>query len=125
MKPDRWKNPANKLFPYQVGFTAPPHDFDAAPSDFLRISPETVGVHGRMLHVPEQVPDADAIVINGMPNWRRADGLPQRTVSRVDEMESITGKQVVSSDFALYWNTFKSLGITSEHAPGRLLSSLK
>ena len=52
MKPDRWKNPVNKLFPYQVGFTAPPHDFDAAPSDFLRIAPETVGVHGRMLHVP-------------------------------------------------------------------------
>ena len=53
MKPERWADPANKLFPYQVGFTAPPHDFDAAPSDFLRISPETVGVHGRMLHVPE------------------------------------------------------------------------
>ena len=51
-KPVRWKDPANKLFPHQVGFTAPPHDFDAAPSDFLRISPETVGVHGRMLHVP-------------------------------------------------------------------------
>jgi len=52
MKPTRWKNPANKLFPYQVGFTAPPHEFDAAPSDFLRICPDTVGVHGRMLHVP-------------------------------------------------------------------------
>ena len=42
-----------KLFPYQVGFTAPPHDFDAAPSDFLRMAPRTVGVHGRMLHVPD------------------------------------------------------------------------
>ena len=52
MKPERWANPANKLFPYQVGFTAPPHDFDAAPSDFLRMSPDTVGAHGRMLHVP-------------------------------------------------------------------------
>jgi len=37
MKPERWKDPNNKLFSYQVGFTAPPHDFDAAPSDFLRI----------------------------------------------------------------------------------------
>ncbi len=53
MKPQRWANPDNKLFPYQVGFTSPPHDFDAAPTDFLGIAPETVGVHGRMLHVPD------------------------------------------------------------------------
>ncbi len=52
-KADHWKNPKNKLFPHQVGFTCPPHDFDAAPSDFLRMSPSTVGVHGRMLHVPD------------------------------------------------------------------------
>ncbi|MEO1116137.1 MAG: hypothetical protein AAFY05_27615, partial [Pseudomonadota bacterium] len=42
-----------KLFPHQVGFTCPPHDWDAAPSDFLRIAPESVGVHGWMLHVPD------------------------------------------------------------------------
>ena len=36
-KSEHWADSANKLFPYQVGFTAPPHDFDAAPSDFLRI----------------------------------------------------------------------------------------
>lgn len=52
MKPERWFDPEKKLFPHQVGFTAPPHDFDAAPSDFLRISPRTVGVHGRLLHLP-------------------------------------------------------------------------
>ncbi|MEL6795086.1 MAG: hypothetical protein AAFP78_16635, partial [Pseudomonadota bacterium] len=51
MKPDRWKEPANKLFPHTVGFTGPPHDFDAAPSDFLRMAPGSVGVHGRLLHV--------------------------------------------------------------------------
>jgi maleate cis-trans isomerase len=51
MKPERWSNPANKLFPHQVGFTAPPHDFDAAPTDFLKLVPDSVGVHGRMLHV--------------------------------------------------------------------------
>ncbi len=27
-------------------------DFDAAPSDFLRIAPREVGVHGRLLHAP-------------------------------------------------------------------------
>ena len=52
MKPERWSDPTNKIFPHQVGFTSPPHDFDAAPTDFLRICPETVGVHGRMLHSP-------------------------------------------------------------------------
>ncbi|WP_027256246.1 MULTISPECIES: hypothetical protein [Leisingera] len=52
-KPAHWANPKNKLFPHQVGFTAPPYDFDAAPSDFLRMAPRSVGVHGRMLHVPD------------------------------------------------------------------------
>ena len=51
-KPERWADPATKLFPHQVGFTSPPHDFDAAPTDFLRIAPDSVGAHGRMLHVP-------------------------------------------------------------------------
>ena len=44
---------AQKLFPHQVGFTCPPFDFDAAPSDFLRMCPPSVGVHGWMLHVPD------------------------------------------------------------------------
>jgi len=52
-KPTKWANPKVKLFPHQVGFTCPPHDYDAAPSDFLRMSPHSVGVHGRMLHVPD------------------------------------------------------------------------
>lgn len=50
--PADW-TPEQKLFPHQVGFTCPPHDWDAAPSDFLRIAPGTVGVHGWMLHVPD------------------------------------------------------------------------
>ena len=50
--PRRW-TAEQKLFPHQVGFTCPPFDYDAAPTDFLRICPETVGVHGWMLHVPD------------------------------------------------------------------------
>lgn len=50
--PQHW-TPEQKLFPHQVGFTCPPFDFDAAPSDFLRICPPSVGVHGWMLHVPD------------------------------------------------------------------------
>lgn len=50
--PQDWK-PEHRLFPHQVGFTCPPFDFDAAPSDFLRIAPRSVGVHGWMLHDPD------------------------------------------------------------------------
>lgn len=52
--PEEWKA-EHKLFPYQVGFTCPPFDFDAAPSDFMRMCPDSVGVHGWMLHVPDYV----------------------------------------------------------------------
>ena len=50
--PQSWE-PQHRLFPHQVGFTCPPFDFDAAPSDFLRIAPRSVGVHGWMLHDPD------------------------------------------------------------------------
>ncbi len=52
LMPTEWK-PEHKLFPHQVGFTCPPHDWDAAPSDFSSISPPTIGVHGWMMHVPD------------------------------------------------------------------------
>ncbi|MFT5110741.1 MAG: maleate cis-trans isomerase [Parasphingorhabdus sp.] len=272
VKPERWAKPENKIFSYQVGFTSPPYDFDAAPSDFLRISPPSVGVHGRMLHVPgyvhqlsqrtsnyhlldefvecmanngadvcgqvgtnwvhasgrtpdeirdmcnrisdtyqtpfhmagmclveglrelgaeriainsvyywpdwrdgiarflkeagfdvvyygnfvdlemyptqqdvndltwvfpadvanrsmqriaELAPDIDAFVVNGMPNFRLEDGLTQRMVSREVELEKLVGKPIVSSDSALYWRIYKTLGIGPVTQQGRLLSTLK
>jgi len=258
MKPDRWTDPAKKIFPHQVGFTAPPHDFDAAPHDFLRIAPGGVGVHGRLIHVEdyaheldqrvrnfpkleevvhcmsnagadvvgqvgtnwshaggktpqdirdfcdrmaetyqvplhmaglslvealreigaqsiavnggyfwpdwregttrfladggfdilysgnfvdqglvatqdevneatwifpgafarqsfervaERAPEADALVIPGMPNFRRADGLPLRPVSLLREIEDTLGKPIIAADCALYWNVFRTLGV--------------
>ena len=51
-RPEVWSDPDRKLFRHQVGFTCPPHDFDAAPSDFLRTAPPSVGVHGRMMYAP-------------------------------------------------------------------------
>ena len=270
-KPERWADPANKIFGHQVGFTAPPHDFDAAPTDFLKIAPEGVGVHGRMLHVPvyahelgqradnfhlleevvhcmanngadavgqvgtnwvhcngttpdeiaafcqrlsetyetpfhmagyclveglralgvekialnsvyywpdwrdgiarflgqagfdllyagnfvdlglyetqeevnartwifpeemarrsmarvaELAPGAEAVVVNGMPNFRRADGLTRRMVSLERALEAGIGKPVVSSDSALYWRLFKTLGVAPAASLGRLLSTL-
>jgi maleate cis-trans isomerase len=58
LMPSEW-TPEQKLFPHQVGFTCPPFDYDAAPSDFLRMCPETVGAHGWMLHVPDYVHGLD------------------------------------------------------------------
>ncbi len=271
MKPAKWSDPAAKLFPYQVGFTSPPVDFDAAPSDFLRIAPAQVGVIGRIMHLPgyahelrqraanfdlledvaacladcgadvigqvgtnwvhcngtdadairafcarlsetyetpfhmaglclvealeslnvariavntvyywpdwrdgivrflrsagfeivyagnfvdqalydtqEQVnaqhwifpgelaltsmtrvlqaaPDAEAVVVTGMPNWRREDGLPQRTLALAPQLEAALGVPVVSSDVALYWAIFRSLGIGPQGEHGSVLASL-
>lgn len=56
--PSEWQE-EHKLFTHQVGFTCPPFDYDAAPSDFLRIAPRDVGVHGWMLHVPDYVHGLD------------------------------------------------------------------
>ena len=272
MKPAKWSNPELKIFPHQVGFTAPPKDFDAGPSDFLRIAPETVGVHGRLLHVPdyahqlaqrasnfhlleevahcfsnagvdaigqvgtnwvhaggtnaddirafctemtdkyetpffmagmclveacealglsavalnsgyfwpdwrdgvarflksagldllwygnfvdqgiyddqqlvndktwifseadafesmrrvaEKAPGAEAVLLNGMPNWRRADGLPQRTVTIAKTLEAEIGKPIIASDLALYWALFRSIGVAPRGEQGHLLSTLQ
>ena len=271
MKPERWSDPDTKLFPHQVGFTAPPHDFDAAPTDFLRMVPDAVGVHGRMLHVAnyshqldqradnfglleevvhcmanngadvvgqvgsnwvhagartpadirafcermedtyqtplhmagmcvveglqalgaervalnavyywpdwrdgiarflreagfdlvyagnfvdqgfydrqedvndrwwifpgelaaqsmtrvvEKAPDVDAVVVIGMPNFRRGDGLPQRIVSLIEELETAIDKPIVASDTALYWRILRTLGVAPNGPHGRLLNQL-
>jgi len=271
-KSAHWQDPANKLFQHQVGFTCPPHDFDAAPSDFLRMAPRSVGVHGRMMHAPvyaheltqradnfdlleevvhcmanngadvvgqvgsnwvhangtnaddiraftariseryetpfhmagmtlvdaalalgaerialnsvyywpdwrdglagflrsggfdvqyagnfvdlgllesqqdcndrhwcfpesfavdsvvrtaERAPDADIIVINGMPNFRDADGLASRALHYIEAMEAAVGKPVIASDTTLYWAMFRTLGVSPTYAPGKLLESLR
>lgn len=271
-KPERWADPANKLFPHQVGFTAPPMDFDAAPSDFLRISPPSVGAHGRLLHAPgyaheltqrannfhlleevvhcmsnsgadvvgqvgtnwvhangtdvhdirrfcaemtetyetpfhmagmtlveaceamgyerialnsvyfwpdwrdgvvrflrsadidvvwygnfvdqgwydnqaqvndltwifpgelalnsmrhaiEQAPDVDAILVNGMSNYRDASGLPQRLVSLAADLEAEVETPVIAADISLYWQIFRTLGVEPIGRQGSLLSSLQ
>ncbi len=271
MKPERWKQAENKLFTHQVGFTAPPHDFDAACTDFIRIAPQDHGAHGRMLHLdgyqhqlkqrtdnfhlleefvecmsnngadvcgqvgsnwvhaggktPQDIrafcdrmadtyetplhmagmclveacramdvekvalnavyywpdwrdglarflrdagldlvwvgnfvdqgfyttqdavndcvwifpndlamrsmekmaamaPDVEAILVNGMPNWRDANGLPKRALYYTPAWEAMLGKPVISSDTALYWNIFRTLGTAPSGSHGRLLDSL-
>jgi maleate cis-trans isomerase len=75
-------------------------------------------------YVADQVPDADAIVINGMPNWRRSDGLPKRALHYTPRFEMVTGIPVISSDVALYWQIFKTLGVAPIGQHGHLLSKL-
>ena len=53
MNSSRWTEGRHKLFPYQVGFVAPPADFESSATDFLRIAPPSVGVIQHQLHVPE------------------------------------------------------------------------
>ena len=271
-KPAKWSDPTKKLFPYQVGFTAPPMDFDAAPSDFLRLCPESVGVHGRLLHAPgyahelsqradnfhlledvvhamsnagadvvgqvgtnwvhangtdahdirrfvvevsekyetpfhmagltlveaceehgfervalnsvyfwpdwrdgvvrflrsadidvvwygnfvdqgfyatqeevneltwifpgnlardsmaytlEQAGGVDAVLINGMSNYRREDGLPERLVSRARDIEAEFDVPILSADITLYWRVLKTLGVAPVGEHAMLLGSLQ
>ena len=272
MKPEKWCDPTKKLFPHQVGFTGPPMDFDAAPTDFLRICPPSVGAHGRLLHAPgyahelsqrvdnfgqleevvhcfssagadvvaqvgtnwvhaggrdvhdirryvaemseryetplhmagltlvqaceamgyerialnavyfwpdwrdgvvrflrsadidvvwygnfvdqglygdqatvneltwifpgeyalestrrtlEAAGDVDAVLVNGMSNYRSADGLPQRFVSLVADIEAEVDVPVVAADVSLYWAVFRTLGVEPVGRHGSLLSSLQ
>ncbi len=68
---------------------------------------------------------AQAVVVNGMPNFRRADGLPQRIVSLDTGIEAKLGIPIISSDTALYWRIFKTLGQAPMGEHGWLLSSLQ
>ena len=77
-----------------------------------------------MEYVCEQAPEADAIVVNGMPNFRRSDELPQRMVSLEKELEDHISKPIVSSDSALYWRIFKTLEVTPIGENASLLSTL-
>ena len=77
---------------------------------------------GRVL---DKAPQAEAILINGMCNFRTGpDGLPQRPLHLADQLEATLGKPVVGHDIALYWRIFKSLGIAPEVPHGQLLSRL-
>ncbi len=78
-----------------------------------------------MLRVAEAAPNADAMVVIGMPNFRRDDGLPQRIVSLAPALESAIGMPIVSSDFALYWAILRTLGVAPTGRHGRLLTQLQ
>ena len=88
------------------------------------IFPKALAVES-VVRTAEQAPEADVIMINGMANWRGADGVTQRCIGHIEAMEAAVGKPVVASDTTLYWAIFKTLGTKPTHAPGELLSRLQ
>ena len=75
-------------------------------------------------YVAEQAPDADAYLINGMCNFRNADGVPERPIHLTPMLEDVLGKPVIGHDTALYWRIFKSLGIAPAGYHGKLMETL-
>ena len=71
-----------------------------------------------MQYVAEQAPQADAIVVNGLGNFRRLDtGITERMVSLEVKLESQISKPIVASDTSLYWRVFKTLSIAPVTRP--------
>ena len=86
--------------------------------------PESFAVESAIRTV-EAAPGAEAILVNGMCNFRRDDnGLAERVLHKVEAMEAATGLPVLASDITLYWALFRTLGVAPAEAPGRLLSGL-
>lgn len=121
MKPDRWHDAGKKIFPRQVGFTALPYDFDAAPHDCLKIAPEGVGVHGGLIHVDRCAQKLSQRV----ENFHKREEVPQRPVGPLHGIEQAVRKRYNASDCALFWNIVR----TRERAPAKsqphLLASLQ
>lgn len=70
-----------------------------------------------LLAAHEAVPDADTIVLMGAGN---------RTLDCIDAVEGITGKTIVGSDNALYWEMLRGFGLAPKgRGFGSLLNSLR
>lgn len=81
--------------------------------------------HMAGLTLAEAAPEADVVLVNGMANWRGPDGVPQRTLHRVAELEDLVGRPIFSAHITLYWPIYRTLGIGPVgRGHGRLLDSL-
>lgn len=121
MKPDRWHDAGKKIFPRQVGFTALPHDFDAAPHDCLKFAPEGVGVHRWLTHVDRCAHPFSQRV----ENFPKRAEVPQRPVGPLHGIEQAIGKRNNASDCALFWNIVRTRVRPSTGSQPRLLASLQ
>lgn len=78
-----------------------------------------------MQHAAEAAPDVDAILVNGMSNYRDDDGLPRRLVGLLADIEAAIETPVISADVSLYWQIFRTLGVAPLGRHGSLLSSIQ
>ena len=77
-------------------------------------------------YVAEQAPDVDAILVNGVCNFRSESGQPQRMVHRVAEMEALVETPILAADCTLCWSIYRTLGIGRVGSGnGSLLDSLR
>ena len=73
----------------------------------------------------EQAPDVDAVLVNGMSNYRNADGLPQRFATLAAGIEAAIERPLIAADISLYWQIYRTLGVAPIGTQGSLLSSLQ
>ena len=73
----------------------------------------------------EHAGEVDAVLVNGMCNYRRADGLPERMVSRAAAIEAEFETPILSADITLYWRMLRTLGVAPIGEQAMLLASLQ
>lgn len=73
----------------------------------------------------EQAPDVDAVLVNGMSNFRNDDGLPERFATLAADIEDAVAKPIIAADITLYWKIFSTLGIAPLGRQGALLTTLQ
>ena len=78
-----------------------------------------------MGRIRSAAPEADAILVMGMPSWETKFGTTVRTHSLIEGLESAVDKPIVSGDIALYWATLQSLRIAPTGLGGCLLERLR
>ena len=66
----------------------------------------------------------DAVLVNGMSNYVREDGIPERFVSLASGIEQELDVPILAADITLYWQIYRTLGLAPVGDHGSLLNSL-
>ena len=78
-----------------------------------------------MRHTLDRAPEVDAILVNGMSNYRSTSGLPQRLVSLAADIEAEIDTPILAADITLYWRIFTTLGLAPQGRHGTVLGALQ
>ena len=80
--------------------------------------PESFAVES-VVRTAEHAPNAEVIVINGMPNFRNREGVAERALHHIEAMEAAVGKPVIASDTTLYWAIYRTRYVQHPAAAGQ------